>query len=109
MQRLIEQPCGDGTLLEGKAGVGRVHYHLAVYQHFADEAGEAVPLQLEVEGRVTGLDDLDVGRLHGLGFEWTLQLADGRAIDFDFVDAAGDIHSTGRGLYTPARASRRGD
>ena len=104
MQRLIEQPSGDGRLLEENAPVARVHYHLAVYQHFADTAGEAVPTHIEVEGQLTGLDDLDVGRLHGLNFDWTLQLADGRELDFDFVNAGGGIHSTGRGLHRPSAA-----
>ena len=43
--------------------LGRVHYHLAVYQHFSDE-GEPVPANLEVEGRITGPDDLDIPGLH---------------------------------------------
>jgi hypothetical protein len=104
MQRLIEQPSGDGRLFEEAAPVGRVHYHLAVYQHFADHGDDPVPAHIEVEGRLTALDDFDVGRLHGLNFEWTLQLADGRALDIDFVDASGAIHSTGRGLHVNATA-----
>jgi len=100
MQRLIEQPVGDGDLLEDGARLGRVHYHLAVYQHFSDE-GEPVPAHLEVEGRITGPDDLDIAGLHRLGLELTLCLADGRALDFRIVHEDGTIHSTARGLYRP--------
>ena len=107
MQRLIEQPSDDGDLLEEDAHVGRVHYHLDVYQHFSEQAGEAVPSHVEVEGRLTGLDDLKVEQLYELPLEWTLRLADGRALDFDFVNEGGAIHSTGRGFHTPARQSAR--
>jgi hypothetical protein len=79
MQRLIEQPVGDGDLFEEGGRLGRVHYHLAVYQHFA-ENGEPVPPNLEVEGRITGPGDLDMAGLHRLGLEFTLRLADGRSI-----------------------------
>jgi hypothetical protein len=48
VQRLIEQPSDDGDLLEEDAHVGRVHYHLGVYQHFSEQAGEAVPSHVEV-------------------------------------------------------------
>jgi hypothetical protein len=104
MQRLIEQPVGDGEVLGESGRVGRFHYHLAVYQHFSDKDGELLPAHVEVEGRVTALDALDdptiVGGLHRLGLELTLRLADGRALDFRIVDAQGTIHSTGRGLRT---------
>lgn len=100
MQRLIEQPVGDGEVFEEKGRVGRVHYHLAVYQHFS-EAGEPVPAHFEVEGRVSAHDALDLARLHHLGLELTLRLADGRALDFRIVHEDGTIHSTARGLYMP--------
>jgi hypothetical protein len=100
MQRLIEQPVGDGELFEEGGRLGRVHYHLAVYQHFS-EAGEPVPPNLEVEGRLTGSDDVDIAGLHRLGLECTLRLADGRALDFRFVHEDGAIRSTARGLYRP--------
>ena len=98
MQRLIEQPVGDGEEFEEKGRLGRVHYHLAIYQHFS-EAGEPVPANFEVEGRITAQGDLDVVALHDLGFELTLRLADGRALDFRIVHEDGTIHSTARGLY----------
>jgi hypothetical protein len=101
VQRLIEQPSDDGDLLEEDAHVGRVHYHLAVYHHFSDDADQTVPSHVEVEGRLTGLDDLQVEQLQGLPLEWTLRLADGRTLDFAFVNEEGAIHSTGRGLHTP--------
>jgi hypothetical protein len=100
MQRLIEQPIGDGDLFEEGGLIGRVHYHLGVYQHFA-ENGEPVAPNLEVEGRITGLEDLDVPGLDRLGLEFTLRLADGRALDFRFVREDGSIHSTARGLHNP--------
>lgn len=98
MQRLIEQPVGDGDLMEEGGRLARVHYHLDVYQHFSDE-GEPVPAHLEVEGRITAPDDLDIPGLHRLGLEFTLHLADGRALDFRFVHEDGTIRSTARGLY----------
>lgn len=95
MQRLIEQPSDDGDLLEEGANIGRVHYHLDVYQHFSEQAGEAVPPHVEVEGRLFGLGDLNVAQLHRLPLEWTLRLADGRILDVTFVNEEGAIHSTG--------------
>ena len=62
MQRLVEQPVGDGDVLHRSASLGRAHYRLAVYQHFSDEEDESVPAHLEVEGRVTALDDLKADR-----------------------------------------------
>ena len=54
MLRLIEQLAGDGEMLDGGTSValslGRVHYHLSVYQHFSDLEGEAIPASLTVEG-----------------------------------------------------------
>ena len=69
MQRLIEQPAAEGDVLEEGAYRGRVHYHLTVYQHFSDEEGESVPPNLEVEGHVTALSDLDMADLYGRGTE----------------------------------------
>jgi hypothetical protein len=100
MQRLIEQPVGDGDLFDQSGRLGRVHYHLAVYQHFSDE-GEPVPANLEVEGRIKRSDDVDIPGLHRLGVELTLWLADGRALDFRVADEDGSIRSTARGLHSP--------
>ena len=55
MQRLVEQPVDDGDVMDGVAHVGRVHYHLAVYQHFSSAEGESVPAHVEVEGRIAAL------------------------------------------------------
>jgi hypothetical protein len=99
-QRLVEQPVGDGDLFEEGGRLGRVHYHLAVYQHFSEE-GEPVPANLEVEGRISGSDALDIPGLHRLGLELTLRLADGRALDFRLLHEDGTLHSTARGLYVP--------
>jgi hypothetical protein len=101
MQRLVEQPADDGDVLQGLVYVGRVHYRLAVYQHFSEEEHESVPANLDVEGRVTALDGLDVAELHGRGSELTLHLADGRLLDLLIVNEDGTIRSTGRGLYMP--------
>jgi hypothetical protein len=99
MQRLIEQPADDGDVFEGPTELGRVHYHLAVYQHFSDAEEEVVPPNLEVEGRLVAVDDLDVKDLHRRGAEMTLRLADGRLLDFLVANEEGTIRSTGRGLY----------
>jgi hypothetical protein len=99
MERLIEQPVDVGDVFDGFGCLGRVHYHLAVYQHFSEAEGEPVPAHFEVEGRITPLDDLDVTRLHPRASELTLQLADGRRLDFLVANEAGTIRSTGRGLY----------
>jgi hypothetical protein len=102
MQRLMEQPAAEGDVLDGNGYLGRVHYHLAVYHHFSDKIGESVPANVEIEGRITALDDLDVVELYGKGQELTLRLDDGRALDFRITHEDGTIHSTGRGLHTPA-------
>lgn len=99
MQRLIEQPAAEGSVFGDGAYLGRVHYHLEVYQHFSEKEGEPVPPNLEVEGRVTALHGVDVPELHARGAELTLHLADGRALDFRIVHEDGTIHSTARGLY----------
>ena len=97
MQRLVEQPADHGDVLEGPVPIGRVHYHLSVYQHFS-EADEPVPADLVVEGRITFIEDRDLTEFHRRGSELTLRLADGRALDFS-VRTDGSIRSTGRGLY----------
>jgi hypothetical protein len=101
MQRLVEQPVDDGEVFDGLDLLGRVHYHLAVYQHFSEAENESVPAHLEVEGRISALDDLDVAQLHQRASELTLQLADGRRLDFVRGTVEGTIRSTGRGLYKP--------
>ena len=100
MQRLIEQPTGESDVLDGGARLGRVHYHLDVYQHFSDVENEPVPLSFEVEGRLTPLDRLDLADLHRRGTELTLHLADGRVLNFSIADELGRIRSTGRSLHT---------
>lgn len=99
MQRLVEQPASDGDVFEGPVHLGRVHYHLAVYQHFSEAEDEPVPANLEIEGRITALDALDVVEVHRRKSELTLHLADGRLLDFLVANEDGTIHSTGRGLY----------
>ena len=54
---------------------------------------------LEVEGRITAADDLDVPDLHRRRAELTLRLADGRLLDFLIANEEGAIKSTGRGLH----------
>lgn len=101
MQRLIEQLVAEGAVFNGDTFLGRVQYHLAVYQHFSGREGEQVPSHVVVEGRVTALDDLEMARLHRIGQELTLRLADGRTLDFRVTHADGTIHSTARGLHEP--------
>lgn len=99
MQRLVEQPTDDGELFRGDVRLGRVHYHLAVYQHFSDAENEDVPANVEVEGRLTAIDAVDLADYHRRGSELTLQLADGRGLDLALSDRDGRIRSTGRGLH----------
>jgi hypothetical protein len=101
MQRIVEQPAGDGDVFSGGARVGRVHYHLAVYQHFSEHEGESVPAHLEVEGRMTAIGDLDVAGCHQRGVELTLHLVDGRRLDLLVINDRGGIRSTGRSLHAP--------
>ena len=103
MQRLIEQPADAGEVYQRTLRLGRAHYHLSVYQHFSDVANESVPANLEVEGRIVPIDDIDLGWFHQQGTELTLRLADGRAVDFSLTGDDGRIHSTGRGLYQDPR------
>jgi hypothetical protein len=98
MQRLIDQPVGDGEVFLGGLHIARVHYHLSVYQHFSDIEGESVPANIEVEGRITPLDQVDLLDLHRRGLEFTLHLADGRRLDFSIANEDGMIRSTGRGF-----------
>ena len=101
MQRLIDQPAGDGDVLAGSARIGRVHYHLSVYQHFPDAEGESVPPNIEVEGRITPIDPSDLIETQLERSELTLYLADGRALNFSIASREGTIRSTGRGLHQP--------
>jgi hypothetical protein len=100
MQRLIEQLADEGNVLvKGRQPLGRVRYHLSVYQHFSPTDGEQVPASLKIEGHITPLDAFDLGDLlHGRS-ELTLQLADGQSVDFFVTHADGTIRSSGRGLY----------
>ena len=99
MQRLVEQPAEVGDVLDGVMRLGRVHYHLAVYQHFSETEDDTNASHVEVEGRFTAAEELDVIGLHRRRTELTLRLADGRLLDFVFANEEGTIRSTGRGLY----------
>jgi hypothetical protein len=99
MQRLIEQPASDGDVFDGPTYIGRVHYHLSVYQHFSGAKDESVPANLEVEGRITPIDKLSLAEFHRRGSELSLHLSDGRSLDFSMVDPERTIRSTGRGLH----------
>ena len=58
MQRLVEQPTGDGEIFAGSMVFGNAHYHLSVYQHFSGLEDVDVPANVEVEGhlRPRGVD-----------------------------------------------------
>ena len=86
-------------MFAGSARLGRVHYHLQVYQHFSAIESDSVPASLEVEGRVTVLEAADRRALLDRHKEMTLQLGDGRLLEFSMVDANGTIRSTGRSLF----------
>jgi len=99
VERLIEQPVGEGAVLAGETYVGLVHYHLSIYRHYSDVEAEAVPPHIEVEGRITPVGRWDFTELHQRQTELTLRLTDGRALDFWVTDEEGAIRSTGRGLH----------
>jgi hypothetical protein len=103
MQRLIEQLADDGEVREGLTRLGRVHYHLSVYQHFSGRDGEPVPASLSVEGQMTPLDPIDLAGLHQRRAELTLLLADERVLQFSVATRDGGIRSTARGLFPPTR------
>ena len=48
MQRLVEQPTGDGEIFAGSMSLGNAHYHLSVYQHFSGSEDVDVPANVEV-------------------------------------------------------------
>jgi hypothetical protein len=99
MQRLVEQPADEGEVFDGAARLGRVYYHLSVYQHFSGTEGEMVPEHFDVEGRIAPVDPIDLAALHQQAVELTLHLADGRRLDFSIANDHGTIRSTGRALY----------
>lgn len=99
VQRLIEQPVDEGDVLEGGVHLGRVLYHLSVYQQFSETDTESVPAYFEVEGRITPVDQLNLTELHRRRAELKLRLADGRVLDFTMANETGAIRSTARGLY----------
>lgn len=99
MQRLIEQPTGEGDVLEGATRLGRVHYHLSVYQHFSTADGEQVQPSLDVEGRLTPVDAVDPAAWFHRRADLVLRLGDGRSLEFSVVAADGTIRSTGRSLF----------
>ena len=98
MQRLVEQPVGDGEVFQGATRLARVHYHLSVYQHFSEVDEQSMPPHLEVEGRITPHDPIDLAGHHRRGSELILRLADGRELSFTVAGESGTIRSTGRGL-----------
>jgi hypothetical protein len=100
VQRLIEQPADEGDVLEGRVHLGRVLYHLSVYQRFSETDNASVSAYLEVEGRVTPVDHLDLAELHRRRAELMLRLADGRTLEFSMANGEGTIRSTGRGLFS---------
>ena len=99
MQRLVEQPADVGDVFGGAARIGRVQYHLSVYQQFSAAENEPVPEHFDVEGRITPVETVDLAALHHQAAELTLYLADGRRLDFSIANERGTIRSTGRGLY----------
>jgi hypothetical protein len=101
MQRLIEQLADEGEVHEGRTRLGRVRYHLSVYQHFSEGDDQPTGAALDAEGHITPLDRLDLAELQRRRSEMRLRLADGRVLDFLIANADGTIRSTGRGLYPP--------
>ena len=89
MQRLIEQPADEGDVVEGRTRLGRVRYHLSVYQHFSEGGSDPVGPSFVVEGHITPVDHLDLAALHHRRSELALRLADGRVLDFLLASADG--------------------
>jgi len=104
MLRLIDQLAGDGEMFDGVTDVavslGRVHYHLSVYQHFSDMEGETIPASFTVEGRVTPVDTIDLQSLRRRLPEVTLRLTDGRLLRCAITSDDGRLRSTERGMFT---------
>jgi hypothetical protein len=103
VQRLIEQPADVGDLFDGSRRLGRVHYHLSVYQNFSPVENEPAPANLDVEGRISPVDPPELPARQRRA-ELTLHLADGRMLDFSMADETGTIRSTGLGLHSGERA-----
>jgi len=103
VQRLIEQPADEGDVFNGNVRLGRVLYHLSVYQQFAEAEGddEPTPTSLVVEGRITPIDRLDLPAFFRRRTELRLRLADGRLLDCLMANETGIVRSTGRGLHRP--------
>jgi hypothetical protein len=101
MQRLIEQTADEGDVLAGGKPVGRVHYHLSVYQYFTEAAENEMVGSVEVEGYLSAVEGVDLSLEHQHRTELTLCLPDGRRLDFLMMNAEGTIRSTGRGLHNP--------
>ena len=103
MLRLIEQLAGEGDVLDGPsagaASLGRVHYHLSVYQHFSEMDGETIPASFTVEGRLTAVDAIDLQALRRRRPEVTLRLTDGRLLRCAITSDDGRLRSTERGLF----------
>ena len=92
---LIERLSGTGPT-RGKNGdlVGNAAYELRVYQELHQTRGESVPGLKRIEGHVEGLDNFRL-----LGKTLTLELVDGRRLDFFISDSNGKIANSGPGLY----------
>ena len=101
MRRLIEQPTNEGQLLHGRIPLGRVTYHLSIYQTFSDRSDAGVHTGLVVEGRLRSVDLIDLAMWHQRRAELTLVLADGRVLQCVLSSTDGALHSTGLGLYVP--------
>jgi hypothetical protein len=101
MERLIEQLADEGDVLDGRTRLGRVRYHLSIYQHFTEGEDQATVGTVEVEGLIVPIDDLGLADRRRRRAELTLRLADGRMLDFLMVNQEGTIRSTGRGLHRP--------
>lgn len=93
---------GEVRRADGKS-VGMARYSLLVHRemHPAGPGEPEIPGLRDVSGKVEGLDNfglMDEKRL-------TLELEDGRRLDFFIADLEGCVAPTGRGLYDPGEGA----
>src|SRR5919106_839407 len=96
--RLIESPKGNGKVFRGEHFLTNSGYSLAVRREYLPAGDELVEGHLETDGVLTGRSTWE--DLEGPDDDpFTLHLADGRRLNFLFINSAiGRIKGTG-GFY----------
>jgi len=93
--RLIECPKGDGEIFRGDERLTQGAYALTVHQAYVRAGDELVPGHLEIDGMLSGRSTWE--DFEGPDDEpFTLRLADGRRLNFLFMNSTtGKIKGTG--------------